>query len=985
MALDKNKVAIPLGQGLDTKTDPKQVEPGRLLTLENAVFLKNGMIQKCNGFASKRSAASFSENALGCGTLKDNFFTVTDGKAYSYSPSRDETTVVGRYLPITVTRSNGIAQDPKSVGCAYDSTTNSLFYAWQELDVAGTNTIKMMGVDAATSAVNIPEIYINAGTKPRITTSTGIDYYLMVYTSAAGDLIAIAMRKDFPSISTYKIATIDTAANYDGFGYSLYASGSNIYCAYSTGAGANTKVVKFDPTYASFAITATLTLTGSSSKCGSAMIASSGLWIFTTSETQLKVIIYSTDLSTLVSASRTIMTVPGYATRLSGAVVSATDSGNIQVFSTIIDGTALDEMPRINQAIITSTTVVEAQRDFIVGASLAGDMIRRAGSGGLQYYLPITVLQSYDPSNVGTGYKGFYTLYLLRVSQFDNTPQDSYVAAKFYDLNAPEIWSTTGHPDYINFLGTSFGTFGLIKEKTGNASLANINFTHKPIFAELANNLHVTGGYLGMYDGMEFAEHNFFQQPVQCKLTQSAGAGSIAAGTYYYSYTYQWQDSYGQIHESSPSDPVQTVLASAKNVTVACSTVHLTNRTTQIYIAIYRSTDGVLFQLLPGTGINSPVQSFKNNLVYNFLDSTTAAQIAAQPFLYTSGGELNNISAPACLSVAVFKRRLTLVPSEDQNSIWYSKEIIPAQSGTIGTPVSFVSEFVLSVDERGGTVTGTIQLDDKLVIFKPNTISIVTGEGPANNGAQNDFSTPQIIAADTGALYSRSLVITPLGIMFQSPKGFYLLDRSLSVSYIGAPVEAFNSRETLAAVLMADRNEIWFACTSGDVLVFNYYFTQWSVIKWATTHACVYQSKFTSVSGFLIYQETPGAYQRDGAGYAMKVTTGWLSFADIQGFQRIYKLLLLGDYKSAHRLQVQVAVNFDDAIVQTSTFAADVTTPYQYRIFMTRQKGESIKFTIQDLAPTAGSWNEGYTLGNMAMEVGIKRSLNKLPATASKG
>jgi hypothetical protein len=117
----------------------------------------------------------------------------------------------------------------------------------------------------------------------------------------------------------------------------------------------------------------------------------------------------------------------------------------------------------------------------------------------------------------------------------------------------------------------------------------------------------------------------------------------------------------------------------------------------------------------------------------------------------------------------------------------------------------------------------------------------------------------------------------------------------------------------------------------------------------------------------------------------MKATTGWLSFAQLQGFQRVYKLMFLGDYKSAHRIQVDVSVDFDDTVVQTSTITATSTPPYQYRVFMTRQKCESIKFTIQDLAPVTGSWTEAYTLGNMAFEVGIKRGLNKLPATKSVG
>jgi len=50
---------------------------------------------------------------------------------------------------------------------------------------------------------------------------------------------------------------------------------------------------------------------------------------------------------------------------------------------------------------------------------------------------------------------------------------------------------------------------------------------------------------------------------------------------------------------------------------------------------------------------------------------------------------------------------------------------------------------------------------------------------------------PSLIPTDTGTINPRSIVLTPMGIMYQSEKGIYLLDRSLQVSYIGADVEAY--------------------------------------------------------------------------------------------------------------------------------------------------------------------------------------------------
>ena len=50
MPLDRQTVSIALTQGLDTKSDPKQVIPGKLVTLENGYFKRTGSILKRPGY-----------------------------------------------------------------------------------------------------------------------------------------------------------------------------------------------------------------------------------------------------------------------------------------------------------------------------------------------------------------------------------------------------------------------------------------------------------------------------------------------------------------------------------------------------------------------------------------------------------------------------------------------------------------------------------------------------------------------------------------------------------------------------------------------------------------------------------------------------------------------------------------------------------------------------------------------------------------------
>ncbi len=356
MALDKNKVPISFAQGLDTKSDPKQVQPGKFLTLENAVFLKNGMIQKCNGYAYK--APIFPDTPLACATLKDGFFAVGQRRAFAYSPTRDTLNIVGKYLPLTISKFNGINQDANYACCAFDEARNTLLFVWEEYDASSFPyaKIKYLAIDIVTNSICYNEALLNQGQKPRVVTTSAMDYFLVIYEDSTGTLLASAIRKN--NFDFFTTVTLDSSANYDTYGYSVYSYGA-AYVAWSVNAGVNTKVAYFPLTYASFAAPTPITISGSSCKNGSAMFAyANNVIIFTNSGSQLKLIGYNDTLTSVTQTSRTIMTTPGYATKMNGVVVGLNESGNMQVFTTVLDSFGVDELPRVQQAVVTPSTTV---------------------------------------------------------------------------------------------------------------------------------------------------------------------------------------------------------------------------------------------------------------------------------------------------------------------------------------------------------------------------------------------------------------------------------------------------------------------------------------------------------------------------------------------------------------------------------------------------------------------------------------------------
>lgn len=58
MPLERQVITMPLAQGVDTKTDDKQVVAGKLLELENGVFTRLKSIQKRNGYKALGRAVS---------------------------------------------------------------------------------------------------------------------------------------------------------------------------------------------------------------------------------------------------------------------------------------------------------------------------------------------------------------------------------------------------------------------------------------------------------------------------------------------------------------------------------------------------------------------------------------------------------------------------------------------------------------------------------------------------------------------------------------------------------------------------------------------------------------------------------------------------------------------------------------------------------------------------------------------------------------
>jgi hypothetical protein len=353
--------------------------------------------------------------------------------------------------------------------------------------------------------------------------------------------------------------------------------------------------------------------------------------------------------------------------------------------------------------------------------------------------------------------------------------------------------------------------------------------------------------------------------------------------------------------------------------------------------------------------INDPTVDF-----VTYPDQVPDADIDGNTLLYTTGGVLEDIAPPASIASTVVKSRVWLLDAEDRNLLWYSKVLVE------GAPIEFTDLQTVYVSPstnsqmQGYDIMTTLgQMDDKLIIFAEKSIRYLVGNGPDATGANNDYGDPTLISSTIGCKNHSSIVIQPNGLMFQSDIGIWLLGRDLSTNYIGASVEAYNDSQVLAAVTIADETRCAFVQASGNILIYDYFFNRWSrdtgIPSIAST---IYQGLHTMMnSAGVVYQETPGLYLDLANPVLMTYVTPWVKIQGaLQNLQRVNHFMILGANYSPSAISVQIAYDFNPAIVQTTPITFNDYVIYNWRVFLDRQKCRSMQITIQEVyAGTPGA------------------------------
>jgi hypothetical protein len=536
----------------------------------------------------------------------------------------------------------------------------------------------------------------------------------------------------------------------------------------------------------------------------------------------------------------------------------------------------------------------------------------------------------------------------------------------------------------------------------------------------IGDEAYISGARLSAWDGQICFDAGIRTTRL-VELDSGAGStGNMSMGAYIYQASPEFRSRAGVLHRG-PASTQQTVTANADGSvgvfisphSIDCKQTLVTGYGSagsyNISVPVYRTeaNGSILYRLTaePRFNVveNDPLDEYMS-LTDTASDSDITSAfsgedvppvpdlaLANQAQHYTATGELEDVQPPAQYTIHFHGNRVGIITG-GRREYWYSKDI--RENPGIAPGFNPVQVELYETD-----LVAAATMDEKRVMFAERKIWFVVGDGPNVSGTDNRFTPPQAIQTDVGCTNPRSVVSTPLGIMFQSDTDLFLLDRGLTVSWIGRDV-----KDTLAAfpvitsaVLVSAENEVRFTCNSanelfGRMLVFDYERKVWMTRVYsggeAIVDACLFEGTYYMAMFASVRHELADSHLDDGTFVSSTVNLAPISPSGPLSWQRVRRAQVLGTSLSNHQMVISIARDFSETTQQTKTFAAgsDTTTvgPLERaQVDLAVQKIQAVEIHISDAEPEDANTHPlgnggGFTLDGVALLIQPKSGLPRI-------
>lgn len=998
-------ITIPFRSGMDESVDPRQAPPGTITLLKNAVFTKALEVRKRWGMAPL-SALDIAGNLLYFGNLfvrGDSLCaqatSTGDGKVYSYIEALDRWRVADAAPEFTATWSVPVDNHAGCVSPDVAYLNGYVCIVWR----TGVNGTVAATTDAyytvfelasMTQVVPVTRFASTWAQLPRVI-SAG-DRFVIGWLDQNGppyslNAMTVLASSPFTASAPVVLSPVTvTTPRYD-MSYTSWGGGRIGWAHENAGA------IQLHLTNTALGIGVTVTP-----------------WAFVANRLSCAFDAGGYTLNVLYNDTVSGWRCSGYdfngAASLYDAVVSATGVGTV-------DGcgvAAYDNGRVVAYFAGTAHTGGDDRRAYdLANGVQTGDMIRMDGqvlsrpfrsSSGRWYMLQAVQKRS---SGIEVCSAGIAEIPLPSSTgaTLPALPAGNLGMRNFGDTeaNAGNV-AQVGTDDFLLVHGTSLDNYNLTNGVRQGIQLTRI-VAGQPRKVNVLGGLSVSAGATPWwFDGVHTGDIGY--QPTLPSLLQAA-AGTLADGAYLVACVYEHRDAAGVLHRSAPATTSITVAAGGGVASVdmrgyfvsttSKQKVGLTGNLAEATWISWYATDvnGSLLYRVSGEPAFRALQNNPTNGGRGTVNHTGTFPGGTRRLLYTTGGVLPDEAPPAFGDVVVHKDRIWGV-SGDRYTIWFSKRMADDPTVFPGFNEALTvraEEPVVALASHHGT----------LLVLGTKGLSYIEGDGPPPTGVPTDITPPRRIHADVGCKTALSVVSCAAGTFFQGTDDRIWLLSGTNLLPVGKAVEDdFAAYPTVkAAVLCEKAQQVRFVCQTSDglagiVMVYDLENKAWSRFEYdpalKPVHACYWKGRYVALHGTEPFIESTTSYLDDTNIFVPKSATfAWMSFASAGGWQRVRRVGVLGEYRSAHGQTLEAAIDYSASYQQTATFteAAMLVNQGRYTVHLGSQNGMSprsraLRLRLSETAPAVLGTGEGARWSALTFEVVEQVGLSRHGAASSK-
>lgn len=469
----------------------------------------------------------------------------------------------------------------------------------------------------------------------------------------------------------------------------------------------------------------------------------------------------------------------------------------------------------------------------------------------------------------------------------------------------------------------------------GYHHLFEIDMLPSLVTARFGRSTYVAGGVVQHYDGRGVSEVGWAHYPEVTAITSVAGGGMVVGSNYRYRIYACYRNAQGELHRSPGLTSAEgTVGVGHGSLTVRFNACPVTSRRNEdVFFEVYRN---VQLPLSPGTG----------SATFYLIDTIapTSAPNAVQAYEYTdllgdsgvtslpgdpqispigSASEMSESNPPGCSLLLAHGDRLWCAGGDvPKGQLAFSKLKEPNEVAGFDDLAGGVI-----VDVEEGEITSLASTGETLLVMQRDRVLGIGGYGPDNTGA-GGFAPAILIPGARGASTHLGTALCPLGVVYWSTQGPYLISSGLQVAHIGAPVEPLAGElEPVGVVATAGREVRWYCGTRG--LLWDYSPTQ-EAGRWSTwsfgervTGAVEAQNGLAALSVLPggIWTEDPALRHDGGQHYSMILSTGEIRDEQPMGGRGfLARVGVLGRYLGPHVLMCELRNDSSPLPVERFTF-----------------------------------------------------------------